>query len=176
MRNNRTGKGTLVRADKLIIGKKISKAIIEFSEFVTLVLKHPLEAMMKKNNLPLIIVLIILIEGLAIYLNMVAHPQSQPGLTIFIVLLLALIFGIAMTILTRKNKITINGDLVKMANDRFKYGIGFWAGAGVFSLINLFMNAKEAAQSKILLYNCLITGVAVLGLILNLVLWKKRPK
>ena len=51
---------------------------------------------MKKNNLPLIVISIILIEGLAIYLNMVAHPQSQPGLTIFIVLLMALIFGLYM--------------------------------------------------------------------------------
>jgi L-cystine uptake protein TcyP (sodium:dicarboxylate symporter family) len=50
--------------------------------------------MIKKDNLPLIVVLIIIIEGFAIYLNMVAHPQSQPGLTIFIVLLLALIFGL----------------------------------------------------------------------------------
>jgi len=49
--------------------------------------------MIRKPNLALTVVLIIIIEGLAIYLNMVAHPQSQPGLTIFIVLLLALIFG-----------------------------------------------------------------------------------
>ncbi len=49
--------------------------------------------MIKKPNLALTVVLIIIIEGLAIYLNMVAHPQAQPGLTIFIVLLLALIFG-----------------------------------------------------------------------------------
>jgi L-cystine uptake protein TcyP (sodium:dicarboxylate symporter family) len=41
----------------------------------------------------LTVVFIIIIEGLAIYLNMVAHPQSQPWLTIFIVLLMALIFG-----------------------------------------------------------------------------------
>ncbi len=50
--------------------------------------------MIKKPNLALTVVLIIIIEGLAIYLNMVAHPQHQPGLTIFIVLLLALIFGL----------------------------------------------------------------------------------
>lgn len=50
---------------------------------------------MIKHNMALIVVLIIIIEGLAIYLNMVAHPQSQPGLTIFIVLVLALIFGIS---------------------------------------------------------------------------------
>lgn len=131
---------------------------------------------MKKINLPLIVVLIILIEGLSIYLNMLAHPQSQPGLTIFIVLLLALIFGIVMTILTRKNETVIYGDVLKRNKDRFKYGIGFWAGAGVYSLINLLMNANKVEQSKMLFYNYLITGVAVLGLILNLILWKKGKK
>jgi uncharacterized membrane protein (DUF106 family) len=35
-----------------------------------------------------------IIEGLAIYLNMVAHPQSQPALTIFIVLVMAVIEGL----------------------------------------------------------------------------------
>jgi L-cystine uptake protein TcyP (sodium:dicarboxylate symporter family) len=49
--------------------------------------------MIKKPNMALTVVFIIIIEGLAIYLNMVAHPQSQPWLTIFIVLLMALIFG-----------------------------------------------------------------------------------
>lgn len=131
---------------------------------------------MKKNNLPLIIVLIILIEGLAIYLNMVAHPQLQPELTIFIVLLLALIFGIVMTIITRKIKPGINEAMIKTTNDNFKYGIGFWAGGGVYSLINLLMNAKGVVQSKILFYDYLITGVAVLGLIFNLILWKKHKK
>lgn len=143
---------------------------------VTLILKQILEAMIKKVNLPIIVVLIILIEGLSIYLNMVAHPQSQPGLTIFIVLLLALIFGIVMTIITRKNKTSINVGFLKTTNDKFKYGIGFWAGGGVYSLINLLMNAKGYMQSKILLYDYLITGVAVLGLIFNLILWKKRKK
>lgn len=50
--------------------------------------------MAKKQNLALIVVLITIIEGLAIYLNMVAHPQSQPALTIFIVLIIALIEGL----------------------------------------------------------------------------------
>ena len=149
---------------------------MEFCESVTLVLKQTLQAMMKKNNLPLIIVLIILIEGLSIYLNMVAHPQAQPGLTVFIVVLLALIFGIVFTIITRKNKTSINVDFLKTTNDKFKYGIGFWAGEGVFSLMNLLMNANGVVQSKILFYNCLITGVAILGLILNLILWKKHKE
>ena|GEM_PF-567755 len=131
---------------------------------------------MKKNNLPLIVVLIILIEGLSIYLNMVAHPQLQPGLTVFIILLLALIFGIVMIIITRKNKPGINEALIKTNNEKFKYGIGFWVGGCVYSLINLFMNANGVLQSKILFYNYLITGVAVLGLIFNLILWKKSKK
>jgi hypothetical protein len=50
--------------------------------------------MIKKPGPALTVVLIIIIEGLAIYLNMVAHPQSQPWLTVFIVSLLALIFGL----------------------------------------------------------------------------------
>jgi L-cystine uptake protein TcyP (sodium:dicarboxylate symporter family) len=60
---------------------------------------------MIKHNLPLMVVLIIIIEGFAIYLNMVAHPNSQPGLTVFIVLLLALIFGLVVRNVTKKNKI-----------------------------------------------------------------------
>jgi hypothetical protein len=52
------------------------------------------EEMAKKQNLALIVVLITIIEGLAIYLNMVAHPQSQPALTIFIVLIITLIEGL----------------------------------------------------------------------------------
>ena len=131
---------------------------------------------MKKINLPLIVVLIILVEGLSVYLNMVAHPKSQPGLTIFIVMFLALIFGIVMTIFTRKNKTSINEALIKTNNDTFKYGIGFWAGGFVYSMINLFMNAKGVMQNKILFYDYLISGVAVLGLILNLILWTKHKK
>ncbi len=60
--------------------------------------------MKKKPNLALTVVLIIIIEGFAIYLNMVAHPQSQPGLTIFIVALLALIFGTYMSYRSKSNK------------------------------------------------------------------------
>ncbi len=58
--------------------------------------------MMKKPNLALTVVLIIIIEGLAIYLNMIAHPKSQPGLTIFIVALMALIFGFYMKYRSKK--------------------------------------------------------------------------
>ena len=49
--------------------------------------------MMKKLSLPVIVALACLVEGLTIYLNMVAHPDSQPGLTIFIVALSTLVMG-----------------------------------------------------------------------------------
>jgi len=57
----------------------------------------------KKHNLAVTVVLIIIIEGVAIYLNMVAHPQNQPTLTIFIVLLMALIFGLYVWYISSKN-------------------------------------------------------------------------
>jgi hypothetical protein len=58
----------------------------------------------------------------------------------------------------------------------YKYGIGFWLGAGVYSLINIIMNASQVSQDRVLTYNYLIAGVAVLGLILNLVLLKRSKK
>jgi len=57
-----------------------------------------------------------------------------------------------------------------------KYGIGFWIGGGIYSIINMIMNYKNAAQSNILFYNYLITGVAVIGLILNIILLKRGRK
>jgi len=57
--------------------------------------------------------------------------------------------------------------------ETLKYGIGFWLGAGVYSLINMIMNLKQVAQNDVLTYNYLITGVAVFGLILNIYLMKK---
>jgi len=60
--------------------------------------------------------------------------------------------------------------------DRNKYGIGFWSGAGIYSLINMIMNLNHRSQSKIFVYDCIITGVAVFGLILNIYLLKKRKE
>ena len=51
-----------------------------------------------------------------------------------------------------------------------------WIGAGIYSLINMIMNFNNIAQSKILNYNYIITGVAVIGLILNIVLLKKSKR
>jgi hypothetical protein len=60
--------------------------------------------------------------------------------------------------------------------DRYKYGIGFWSGSGIYSLINMIMNLNHRSQSKIWVYDCIITSVAVLGLILCLYLLKKRKE
>jgi hypothetical protein len=63
-----------------------------------------------------------------------------------------------------------------MKKDLHKYGIGFWIGGGVYSIINMIMNLKHAAQSDILIYNYEITGVAVIGLLLNLILMNVYKK
>jgi len=58
-------------------------------------------------------------------------------------------------------------------NEKYKFGIGFWTGAGIYSLINMIMNLNQINQSKVLNYNYIITGAAVFGLILSLYLLKK---
>jgi hypothetical protein len=131
--------------------------------------------MIKKPNLALTVVFIIIIEGLAIYLNMVAHPQSQPGLTIFIVLLLALIFGLYTRYVTSK-KVNVKEGEIKMNGERLKYGIGFWIGGGVYSLINMLMNLKKFARDEILIFNYIIVGAAIFGFALNMILLKKSQK
>ena len=55
----------------------------------------------KKHNLPMMVVLLTLLEGLAIYLNMVVHPNSQPALTIVIVILFAIVSGFGVWYATR---------------------------------------------------------------------------
>ena len=62
----------------------------------------------------------------------------------------------------------------KMKDSRYKYGIGFWSGAGIYSLINIIMNLNHRSQNEILVYDCIITGVAVFGLILCIYLLNKR--
>lgn len=56
----------------------------------------------------------------------------------------------------------------------WKFGIGFWTGAGVYSIINLLMNYNHILQEKVLNYNYIITGVAVIGLILNIILLRRK--
>lgn len=53
-------------------------------------------------------------------------------------------------------------------------GIGFWIGGGVYSIINMILNSRQVLQSKILNYNYIITGAAVVGLILNIILIKRK--
>lgn len=66
--------------------------------------------------------------------------------------------------------------LVKDMKDMNKFGIGFWIGAGVYSIINMIMNFNHIVQSKILNYNYIITGVAVIGLLLNIILLKRKKR
>lgn len=61
-------------------------------------------------------------------------------------------------------------------SDINKYGIGFWIGGSVYSIINMIMNYKQAAQNNILFYNYLITSVAVVGLILNIILLRRAKR
>jgi hypothetical protein len=55
----------------------------------------------KKYNLPMMVVFLSLLEGLVIYLNMVVHPDSQPALTIVIVILFAIASGLGVWYRTR---------------------------------------------------------------------------
>ena len=55
----------------------------------------------KKHSLSLMVVGLSLLEGLVIYLNMVIHPDSQPALTIVIVILFAIASGLSVWYRTR---------------------------------------------------------------------------
>ena len=57
-----------------------------------------------------------------------------------------------------------------------KFGIGFWIGAGVYSIINMIMNLKNIPHNNILHYNYIITGAAIIGIILNIILLKRKKK
>jgi hypothetical protein len=54
------------------------------------------------------VVLLSLVEGLAIYLNIVVHPNSQPGLTIVIVILFAIASGLSVWYRTRVQGMTFS--------------------------------------------------------------------
>jgi uncharacterized membrane protein YqjE len=62
----------------------------------------------KKYNLPMVVVLLALLEGLVIYLNMVVHPNNQPGLTIVIAILFAIASGFGVWYKTRVRGIIIS--------------------------------------------------------------------
>lgn len=61
-----------------------------------------------KYNLPIMVALLALVEGLAIYLNLVAHPDSQPTLTIVIVILFAIVSGFGTWYATRVHGIIMS--------------------------------------------------------------------
>ena len=82
---------------------------------------------------------------------------------------IAVIFIILSLILLRKNNKVDNGN----KKNKYRFGLSFWIGGGTYSLINMIMNLKNTPQSNILSYNYLITGVAVISLILNIILLKK---
>ena len=60
----------------------------------------------KSQSLLLMVVGLSLLEGLVIYLNMVVHPDSQPGLTIVIVILFAIASGLSVWYRTRVQGMT----------------------------------------------------------------------
>lgn len=57
--------------------------------------------MAREYNLAAIVVFITLIEGLAIYINMVAHPDVQPVLTAIIVVMAAVVSGLVVWYLSK---------------------------------------------------------------------------
>jgi len=60
--------------------------------------------------------------------------------------------------------------------EKYKFGIGFWTGGGIYSLINMILNLNQISQSKILHYNYIITSAAIFGLILSTFLLKKMKQ
>jgi hypothetical protein len=65
---------------------------------------------------------------------------------------------------------------MERTKEMFRFGIGLWTGALIYSVINLIMNSTSYPQSKILTYNYIISGAAIIGLILNLILLKRKKK
>jgi uncharacterized membrane protein len=96
--------------------------------------------------------------------NILLYDYIMTGVAVIFVTL-------SLILLRRKNK---RGNLDQTDKDKYTFGIGFWIGGGVYSLVNMIMNLKNAPISNILYYNYIITGVAVFGLILNIILLKKE--
>ena len=59
-----------------------------------------------------------------------------------------------------------------MVKEIYKYGMGFWIGGFVYSLVNLIINIK-LGNTLGYIYNYEIMGVSIIGFILNLVLLKR---
>ena len=84
----------------------------------------------------------------------------------------ASVFIILSLILVRKKNKRSNRD----TKSKYTFGISFWIGGGIYCLINMIMNLRNAPQSDILTYNYLIAGAAVIGFILNIILLIKGKK
>ncbi len=104
----------------------------------------------------------LLIGVVAMGIAKLVHPSWNINhLLIFGLIVFAVTFVLSLLLKKIKGEQNMN-------NNMFRYGIGFWIGGGVYSLINMIMNLKNAPQNNILFYNYLITGVAVVGLILRI--------
>jgi drug/metabolite transporter (DMT)-like permease len=58
-----------------------------------------------------------------------------------------------------------------MINKNINYlSIGFLIGAAVIGLINMILNIEHAIQNSVLMYDYLMVGVAIIGLIINILL------
>ena len=56
----------------------------------------------------------------------------------------------------------------------YQYGVGFWIGALVYSLINMVMNLSQIPQHNVLNYNYIISVAAFIGLVINIVMLIKN--
>ena len=57
-----------------------------------------------------------------------------------------------------------------------QYGIGFWSGAGIYSLINAIMNLNQESHEHIVTYDLIIMGAADIGLILNIFAFRETKQ
>ena len=109
----------------------------------------------------------LLIGVVAMGIAKLVHPSwNMTQLLIFGLMVFAVTFVISLLVKKYKGEQNLNSNV-------FRYGIGFWAGGGIYSLINMIMNFSGVAQGKVLTYNYIITAVAVIGLILNIILLKR---
>ena len=94
--------------------------------------------------------------------NILLYDYIMTGIAVIYIIL-------SLMLLRRINQ---RGNIDK--KNKYAFGIGFWIGGGVYSLINMIMNLINAPQNDIILYNFLIAIVAVIGLFLNIILYKKK--
>ena len=54
----------------------------------------------------------------------------------------------------------------------FKFGIGFWTGALVYSIINILISMRNS--NYFVEYNLMISLVALAGIILNIIMYRLK--